>query len=357
MASGMVLRPVVFAWCLIFSTFAVQAEASPAATDFELQVSKLMDAYKCNAVYLDVGSNIGVQIRKLFEPSLYAHADPKMPLLARYFRNADITRLLNATPPVLPIFDEHFGPAPRCNVCAIGIEPNPRHADRLLALQHALRAAGAAVLILNGTAADVSDGTTVLQLSRSSAPWGPRVNDVGMTTLPVDTPTPRSIRGSSRLKAVRTVDLARLILFIRGKLRQRLSAQPQPPGADSSHHGKIVMKLDTEGAEFRLLPHLIARKAACSVDFMFLEWHRVVTSTQRAIKQNVTDTLALPGCNVVVSSLDDETFMYDGMPLPNNSVCEPSSWHGNGVSNQINRPQRGGGAALRSHHRTSTSIF
>ena len=127
---------------------------------------------------------------------------------------------------------------------------------------------------------------------------------------------------------MRTVDLARLILFIRRKLRAQHSTKAQPRASDEPNpavRGKIVMKLDTEGAEFRLLPHLIKRDAACSVDAMFLEWHRVVSASARAIKQTATEALSSPGCNVEVSSLDDETFMYDGKPLPNSSVCKPTN--------------------------------
>ena len=325
---------LALAWCLTSHTASAVLDILP-ETDAEHEIDQLIDAYRCHSVYLDVGSNIGVQIRKVFQPDLYAHADPQMPSLARYFRHADFASLLNATPPVLPIFDKYFGPAPRCKVCAIGIEPNPRHVDRLAALEKTLRAAGAGVLILNRTAADVSDGTTSLLLSRASAPWGPRVNDVGLTPLPVNTPTPRSIRGSSRLKVVRTIDLARLIHFVRRKLQARLTGGSRRTIGLSSQ-SNIVMKLDTEGAEIRLLPHLIKSKAACDVDAMFLEWHRLVSASDRAVKQKVDEALATSGCNVEVLSLDDETFMHDGMPMPNSSVCVPNSVFAENVVLQSN---------------------
>ena len=63
----------------------------------------------CYHVYLDVGSNVGVQVRKLFEPSLY----PKAPFVT--------------------VFDKEFGPveARKKSVCAVGFEPNPHHTKRL----------------------------------------------------------------------------------------------------------------------------------------------------------------------------------------------------------------------------------
>ena len=60
----------------------------------------------CPFLYIDVGSNDGLQIEKLFEPALYASA------------------------PVQAIFARHF-PANRMLVCAVAIEPNPAHSARL----------------------------------------------------------------------------------------------------------------------------------------------------------------------------------------------------------------------------------
>ena len=66
----------------------------------EARLDQLFAKHRCSHAYLDVGSNIGVQLRKLFEPHKYRGAS------------------------VLPVFDQHFGsePSARCRVCAIGIE-------------------------------------------------------------------------------------------------------------------------------------------------------------------------------------------------------------------------------------------
>ena len=70
----------------------------------------------CYHIYLDVGSNIGVQVRKLFEPERYHGA------------------------PVHEIFTSQFGsPAKRRMslnggnyLCAVGFEPNSHHTKYLL---------------------------------------------------------------------------------------------------------------------------------------------------------------------------------------------------------------------------------
>ena len=71
----------------------------------------------------DVGSNVGIQVRKLFEPKLYPDAN------------------------VLSVFDSYFGPVAsdgRRNetICAVGFEPNPRHTPKLKAVEDAHRACG-----------------------------------------------------------------------------------------------------------------------------------------------------------------------------------------------------------------------
>ena len=69
----------------------------------------------CLHVYLDVGSNRGIQVRKLFEPNLFPKA----------------TKFLN-------LIDKYFGEKRNSSqVCAVGFEPNPVHED------HLLRTAGA----------------------------------------------------------------------------------------------------------------------------------------------------------------------------------------------------------------------
>ena len=83
------------------------------------QQSNALDG--CEFVYLDMGTNTGVQIRKLYEPDKFLGAA------------------------VLPIFERYFGPAAGRNlsaVCAVGWEPNPGHTAYLARLQAAYRRCG-----------------------------------------------------------------------------------------------------------------------------------------------------------------------------------------------------------------------
>merc|ERR1740124_848282 len=76
----------------------------------------------CYHVYLDVGSNIGVHARFLFESHLYPNA-------------------VNAH----NVFNTYFGtPADRSNhdICIFAFEPNPAHRERLELLQKVYNGAG-----------------------------------------------------------------------------------------------------------------------------------------------------------------------------------------------------------------------
>ena len=67
----------------------------------------------CYHVYLDVGSNVGIQIRKLYEPSKYEGAKIH-PVFDKYFHRR--IQSLNSSLPY---------------ICAVGFEPNPNHENKL----------------------------------------------------------------------------------------------------------------------------------------------------------------------------------------------------------------------------------
>ena len=71
----------------------------------------------CQHVYLDLGSNVGIQVRKLFEPELFP----------------------DAAGDSIAVFNRFFGSAAerRKSTCAIGLEMNPTHTLRLKALEAA----------------------------------------------------------------------------------------------------------------------------------------------------------------------------------------------------------------------------
>ena len=75
---------------------------------------------ECEKVFLDLGANIGVTSKKLFEPEKY----PKSKI-APYFQKAFGPEWLNKSTTRLT-----------GKLCALGFEPNPRHYERLTALEN-----------------------------------------------------------------------------------------------------------------------------------------------------------------------------------------------------------------------------
>lgn len=337
----------------------------------EARITHLIAKRGCTHVYLDIGSNLGVQIRKLFEPRKYA-ASPR------------------GAATVLPIFDELFGVAPRCHVCAIGMEPNPHHRPRLQHLKRVLTNAGAAVEIFEA-AAGHTDGLLTLKFkSRTSV-----FHDAGLLTV-------ASQSDSNRSTAVRMIHLARIIKHVRAQL---------------GSSGVILMKLDIEGsfartrrsrpylrccllcagkpharsapgtsaravcvaagAEWTVLPDLLVSGALCAVNRVFIEYREPPCPAQppgdsarvslkdvvrtrdspplraasddttwgplspthkphekveeaglhlmggflRPIRETIRAQIDRPACPVRMIDVDDETFVHDGQPWPSGSVC------------------------------------
>ena len=101
-------------------TLALRAILDRQSARDESRIAQLFAQYRCRHVYLDVGTNVGVQIRKLFEPALYPKAQASHEVFERFFGS----------------------PRERCQVCAIGVEPNPHHRMRLSALQRVCASTG-----------------------------------------------------------------------------------------------------------------------------------------------------------------------------------------------------------------------
>ena len=90
----------------------------------------------CLHVLLDLGTNRGLQIRKLYEPHLFPFA------------------------PVLPIYQRYFGPPERRNnqeICAVGFEPNPSHTDHLQGMAANYSTCGIRVIMFTETGVSNKD--------------------------------------------------------------------------------------------------------------------------------------------------------------------------------------------------------
>jgi hypothetical protein len=85
-------------------------------------------------IYLDIGTNVGVQLRKVYDPQQFPNAA------------------------VLPIFDRVFG-SQRSGVCSVGVEANPHHTEYLEQLNGFFKSRGYQAVVLTETAASIKAGT------------------------------------------------------------------------------------------------------------------------------------------------------------------------------------------------------
>ena len=252
--------------------------ATPATRHHHHHGSSLLDG--CKHVYLDVGSNIGLQLRKVYEPDKFPGAA------------------------ILPIFDKFFGKdviKRRAEVCAVAMEPNTDHASRLEQLASTYTKLGWRTFFLPVAASTVEGNTTFY---RDVSFVGARNNQWSASTLALAANGQQQPR---RAMTVRTIDLAE---WIRSNVLHRKSAGGAGGG------GSVVMKLDIEGGEFVVLPHLLASRVLCQgVAYMYAEFHSTYTSAPNfdpKLEQIAVN--ATKGCGVELTSLDDEIPLEPSAP-------------------------------------------
>ena len=247
----------------------IDASSSAVSVSLTSSPSASRDGFAddCFNVYLDFGSNVGIQVRKLFEPELYQHS------------------------PVLHIFDSYFGPSAerRNTTCAFGFEINPQLTSRLLMLQAAYSERGWRTRFYTEPGIGLND-TTLTFLSDNDAEhlfWGGKL-----------------IAGSGGGGEVQ-IPVISLANFIRAVLLRQV-----PPADGSFSEPRIVMKLDCEGRELEMLQRLADEGLLCNISFIYLEFH--VPSDLTSLRSSLAESL----CETEIVVLDDESYGTSNEPLP-----------------------------------------
>ncbi len=222
----------------------------------------------CRHVYLDLGANIGVHNRFLFQPKLYP--DTSM-------RSA---------------FDESFGsadlralPSHESGICAFAFEANPFHAARLKAMEECYLARGHRLKVFapNAVSDDTLESLFFQKLKHDNAVmWGGKVRSrheinaelqnylikhnltEKMDQMAQNPETLYSLLPDNYTK-VMAIDIA---AFINQHLKDRVYDR-------SSGIGTVMAKLDIEGTEFHVLPHMEKSGVLCKgiIDRIATEFH------------------------------------------------------------------------------------
>ncbi len=228
----------------------------------------------CSGLYLDFGCNMGVQPRKLLEPERYPGA------------------------PVLPLFDHVFGrpgSRTRAAVCVVCVEPNPRHAPSLRRLQQRYAAEGKAFYYFDRAIALTHQTIVMAAPARTTEP-----SDIQWEFRSASA----SAAHSGAVVEVRTIDPGWILGSWLPRAGWLAFGAAAPP---------TVMKLDIEGGEASVLPHLLESGLLCKhVDVLMLDSHGLAG----AARENVTRAIAAirarrSGCRTRLEFADDETYALD----------------------------------------------
>lgn len=213
----------------------------------------------CKYIYLDIGSNRGVQVRKLFEPSLY----PKAATVEH--------------------FAKYFPEEVRDEVCAFGWEPMPLHDEYLRYIMERYTEHGWRTYFFTSHGVADKDGESSVEMDvkdgRGNGYWGARIDAARRDD--------RESTGKMRFD-IRTMNLSRFLNLVK---------EVNPV--------RVVAKMDIEGMEHVLLPLIIEDKSICVIDAMTMETHdRDTKPSFDEYSTNVTNACS----NTALLSLDDETF-------------------------------------------------
>ena len=227
-------------------------------TRLDPQYSNILDG--CYHVYLDVGSNLGVQVRKLFEP--YKYPDAK----------------------VHRVFDLLFGERALRNytmkgndkhVCAVGFEPNSKLSKYLEEVESSYKKCGWRVTFLTATAVSDHYGTT--QFYSDGQPekyeWGGGILPHSIIKDAHDNSTKDNY---AKVNLVRLSDFLKVVV---GKRRI-----PQPIDTYKHKPPRVVMKVDIEGSEIEVIPDLLFSGGLEFVTVLMMEWHAFLQQKQQRIE-------------------------------------------------------------------------
>ena len=245
----------------------------------------------CKHLYIDMGSNIGVQIRKVYQPDGYPGAKVESTFNRFFGSNAD----------------------DRKKVCTIGFEANVHHTARLLAMQYNYRNASFPCVIFTESAVSNKVGIVEFLLDPTAKP---EKHEWGATAVPCiervkEKPCPDASHRASAL----AVDMNQFLHSVH-------SLWTSTSSYTSTKDHKIVAKMDIEGSEFNVLPHMILHGSICFIDYLIIEFHPLDMQSLSQLDRSLGDVInhlikKSESCKLEISGRDDETFGNDNnIPYP-----------------------------------------
>lgn len=233
----------------------------------------------CQGLYLDVGTNVGTQIRKLYNPEFFPGSRSES------------------------LFQSAFPGIPRSSVCTYGFEPNPQHDPWLQEVEKNLQCHQFNVKIFTKTAAHTKDGNMTfyrdLKTPEKYQEWGASLTNWQKNS-------------EESAVNVATIDLAS---FVRDYF-------------DCIYPRKIpvFMKMDVEGAEYGIMENMLSTGVLCQVSKMTIEWHPKMALpgiNAKKVKDLIDLYAGINSCNFRILGGDDESYQTNSTEIPLNE-CKRS---------------------------------
>ena len=236
-----------------------QCQFSP--TTIQKSQENILDG--CQHVYIDLGTNIGVQIRKLYEPHLYPNA------------------------PVLSLFKELFGNHTH-EVCSVGFEANPLHTSYLREFENYCLRRNWRVKIFTSLAVSTRNEN----LTFYTEPGNEQNNQWGASL----EKTLSSQKGNVTVPSIDIVSWYKNTVVTR-----------KIPSI--SGESRIMMKHDLEGHDLAVLTDFVFRGIYCTIDLVYgehlnAEFHKSIAQIRQHSKS----------CKTKLVDMDDES--YHNVRLP-----------------------------------------
>ena len=182
-------------------------------------------------------------------------------------------------------------------VCSIGFEANDQHTTHLTTLQESYRTNGLPCVIFTDTAVSTYDGTIDFYYDSYSPK---KMNQWGASAL--------NYQKRAKVIVALALDIDK---FIHDMLLVWKSSTIYYPKKNNKNN-LIVTKMDIEGSEFTVLPHMNTKGSLCHMNLMLIEWHVKYFNTSdkpamRRIKRDIMKRAKdKRQCSLELVDLDDE---------------------------------------------------
>jgi len=246
----------------------------------------------CLHVFIDLGANRGIQVRKLYEPHTFPLA------------------------PVQPLYEKFFGkPEERTlqEICSVLFEPNTKHAAHLQELVDAYASCGIKVLLYK---VGVGHKNMKSKFGHYNSFFGHEIGHDASARLFDDTnDTQRMFENKDDAVEIEEIEVIRLSTFINDIVAKR-----KLPTSSKVTTPRVVIKSDIEGAELKIVPDMAVTGSLAHVDNMHMEWHGE-TSYRQGREPRMISKLALAITTLAelsrsegiehefeIEEMDDETY-------------------------------------------------